>query len=238
MQYVLVHGAWLGGWIWRRVLPQLHAAGHTTQVVTLTGVGERSHLLSREITLETHLWDVLNLIRTEEVSECVLVGHSYGGLVITGVADRLLQQGYTGLKRLVYVDAVVPLPGESWASQHDPKVVAQRLASSALSGGVSFPVPDSAVFGLEGEDREWANRRQTPHPSAVYQATLDFDAAAIQTVPRTFIDCTAPALKTIDVMRKRVREEPGWQIEELETGHMPMLSEPEEFSRILLNCAR
>ncbi len=165
-QFVLVHGAWHGAWCWRRVLPLLRAKGHEAHAVTLTGVGERAHLLSAKITLQTHIQDVVGLIEAEELTDVVLVGHSYGGLVITGAADRLLTSGDC-LKRLVYVDAVVPLSGESWASRHDPKVVAQRLEAAKATGGVAIPPPDASVFGLEGADRDWVNRRQVPQPLGV-----------------------------------------------------------------------
>src|SRR5512138_645879 len=128
--FVLVHGAWHGAWCWSRVLPGLRAAGHTAHAVTLTGVGERAHLLSRDITLDTHVRDVVNLIVCEELDDVVLVGHSYGGLVITGAADRLLADDPTRIAHLVYVDAVVPHPGECWASHQAPEIVASRLATA------------------------------------------------------------------------------------------------------------
>src|SRR5258706_16376437 len=104
--FVLVHGAWHGAWCWSRVLPALRVAGHSAHAVTLTGVGARAHLLSRDITLATHISDVTNLITCEELDAVVLVGHSYGGLVITGAADRLLAQRPGLFKHLVYIDAV------------------------------------------------------------------------------------------------------------------------------------
>jgi len=94
------------------------------------------------------------------------------------------------------------------------------------------------VFGLSGADRDWVNRRQTPQPLAVYQDPLAFDATRIASLPRTFIDCTAPALPTIAVMRQRVRSEPGWEVRELATGHDPMVSEPEALSNLLIDVAR
>ena len=121
---VLVHGAWGGAWIWRRVLAPLRAAGHEVHAATLTGDGERAHLRNRDIRLHTHISDVLGLIEAEELDGIVLVGHSYGGQVITGVADSLLARHAGAVRRLIYVDAMVPLPGEGWGQQHDPAVVA------------------------------------------------------------------------------------------------------------------
>ena len=235
---VLIHGAWHGAWCWRRVLPGLRAAGHGAHAVTLTGVGERAHLLRPDLRLRDHIADVLGLIDAEELGDdLVLVGHSYGGLVMTGVADALLARGLKP-RHLVYVDAVTPHPGESWSSQHAPETVRARLEAAAQRPGGAMPPPDAAVFGLDGADRDWVNRRQTPQPAGVYQDRLDFDAARIATLPRTFIDCTAPALPTIAVMRERVRREPGWQVVELATGHDPMISAPEALVTLLLDCAR
>lgn len=235
---VLIHGAWHGAWCWRRVLPGLRAAGHEAHAVTLTGVGERAHLLRPDLRLRDHIADVLGLIDAEELGDdLVLVGHSYGGLVMTGVADALLARGLKP-RHLVYVDAVTPHPGESWSSQHAPETVRARLEAAAQRPDGAMPPPDAAVFGLDGADRDWVNRRQTPQPAGVYQDRLDFDAARIATLPRTFIDCTAPALPTIAVMRERVRREPGWQVLELATGHDPMISAPEALVALLLDCAR
>ena len=235
---VLIHGAWHGAWCWRRVLPGLRAAGHGAHAVTLTGVGERAHLLRPDLRLRDHIADVLGLIDAEELGDdLVLVGHSYGGLVMTGVADALLARGLKP-RHLVYVDAVTPHPGESWSSQHAPETVRARLEAAAHRPDGAMPPPDAAVFGLDGADRDWVNRRQTPQPAGVYQDRLDFDAARIATLPRTFIDCTAPALPTIAVMRERVRREPGWQVVELATGHDPMISAPEALVKLLLDCTR
>jgi pimeloyl-ACP methyl ester carboxylesterase len=237
---VLVHGAWHGAWCWQRVLPLLQAQGLAAHAVTLKGVGERAHLLSGQIRLSTHIADVLGLIDSLELPRVLLVGHSYGGLVITGVADALIKRRKPGaaLHGLVYVDAVTPHPGESWSSQHTAETVAARMKLAAEQGaGVAIPSPDAAAFGLTGADRDWVNRRQTPQPLGVYQDRLHFDAHAVATVPRTFIDCTAPALPTVAVMRQRVRTEPGWTVHELATGHDPMVSAPADLTRLLAQAA-
>lgn len=236
--FVLVHGAWHGAWCWRRVLPLLRAGGHEAHAVTLTGVGERAHLLNERVTLQTHIDDVIGLITAEELHHVVLVGHSFGGLVITGVADALLQRAPGVLRQLVYLDALVPRPGESWSSTHTPETVAARVGAAQASGGLSFPPPDAAVFGLDGADRDWVNRRQTPQPLAVYQAPLHFDAERVARLPRCFIDCPQPALATIAVSRERVRSEPGWRVETLPTGHDPMVSAPDALAGLLLDIAR
>ncbi|MFP8833851.1 alpha/beta fold hydrolase [Hydrogenophaga sp. XSHU_21] len=223
---VLVHGAWHGAWCWRRVLPLLRGAGIDAHAVTLTGVGDRAHLMAPSIDLHTHIQDVLALIEAEELTRLVLVGHSYGGMVVTGVADRLLRERPGVLAHLVYLDAVVPSPGDSWSSAHSDETRQARTAAAQPSGGLHFPPPDASVFGLAGADRDWVNRRQTPQPFRVYQQPLSFDAAALAAVPRTFIDCTSPALSTIAPSRERVRREPGWRVIEMATGHDPMVSDP------------
>ena len=241
--FVLVHGAWHGGWCCRRVVDALQAQGHRVFAPTLTGVGERVHLMSSLITLETHIADVANLIEAEELQDVVLAVHSYAGMLGTAIADRMPQR----LKHLVYVDAVVPRPGESCSSTHSSAVREQRLAAAQQSPDYSFPAPDPAVFGLAAEDHAWVRRRQTPHPGHTYQAPLQFDARRVAAVPRTFIDCMKPRLGTIDSIRPRVRDANFWdgawtggggiRIVEMQTGHDPMVSAPDELSRLLAGCA-
>src|SRR5258708_23637384 len=139
--FVLVHGAWHGAWCWKRVMPLLRRAGDDGHAVTLTGVGERAHLLTRDIRLDTHIADVINLIACEELTKVILVGHSYGGVVITGVADRLQQQNPGALQQLVYIDGTAPRSGESWSGAHTPEVVAARVAAAMKTGRLSLTPP-------------------------------------------------------------------------------------------------
>lgn len=241
--YVLVHGAWHGAWCWQRVVAALSAHGHRVHAVTLTGLGDRAHLLSPLITLETHVSDVANTILAEELHEVVLVVHSYAGMLGTAVADRMPER----LKHLVYLDAVVPRPGESWSSTHASATREARLAAAQASPDYSFPAPDPAVFGLEQEDHAWVRRRQTPHPGHTYQAPLQFDPQRVASVPRTFIDCIRPPLATIDVIRQRVRDARFWggawiggggaHVQELAAGHDPMVSDVQKLVEILLEAA-
>lgn len=239
--FVLVHGAWHGAWCWQRVVDALHARGHRAFAVTLTGVGERVHLLSSLITLETHIADVANTIEAQELQDVVLAVHSYGGMLGTAVADRMPQR----LKHLVYVDAVVPRPGESWSSTHASATREARIVAAEASPDYAFPPPDPSVFGLEAEDYEWVKRRQTPHPGHTYQAVLQFDPQRVAKVPRTFVDCTRPKLATIDAMRPRVRDPKFWdgawaagaRVVEMATGHDPMVSAPAELTELLVACA-
>jgi len=238
--FILVHGSWHGAWCWSRVLPLLQEAGYAAHAITLTGVGERAHLLSNDINLTTHVNDVLGLIEAEELTNIVLVGHSYGGRVITGVADVLLTAGKVKLQHIVYLDAVVPTSGESWSSTHAPEVIAARIQAAKDFGkqhGVdAFPPPDASVFGLTGDDAVWVNRRQTPQPLGVYLDGQVFDEVRLAKLPRTFIDCTTPALATIAVFRERVRADKSWCVVEMATGHDPMVSHPKELTDIFLTC--
>jgi pimeloyl-ACP methyl ester carboxylesterase len=239
--FVLVHGAWHGGWCWQRVTSLLQQQGHRVHAVTLTGLGERAHLLAPAITLDTHIDDVVSAIEVEELHDVILAVHSYAGMIGTAVADRLGKH----LKHLVYVDAVVPKPGESWSSTQSAATQQQRLSAAQASTRFSFPPPDPEVFGLQGEDREWVKRRQTPHPGNTYQAPLDFDMKRVAAVPRTFVNCTQPALATIEPSRLRVKDAKFWdgawlpnsKVVEIKTGHDPMISEPAALAKILVDCA-
>ena len=239
--FVLVHGAWHGGWCWQRVTSALQAQGHRVHALTLTGLGERAHLLSPAITLDTHIDDVISAIEVEELHDVVLAVHSYAGMIGTAVADRLGKH----LKHLVYVDAVVPKPGESWSSTQSAAVQQQRLSAAQASTRFSFPPPDPEVFGLKDTDHAWVKRRQTPHPGNTYQAPLDFDVKRVAAIPRTFVNCTQPALGTIEPSRLRVKDAKFWdgawlpnsKIVEIKTGHDPMISEPAALTKILLDCA-
>ncbi len=239
--FVLVHGAWHGGWCWQRVTLALQQQGHRVHAVTLTGLGERAHLLAPSITLDTHIDDVISAIEVEELHDVILAVHSYAGMIGTAVADRLGKH----LKHLVYVDAVVPKPGESWSSTQSAVTQQQRLSAAQASTRFSFPPPDPEVFGLHDADHAWVKRRQTPHPGNTYQAPLDFDVQRVAAIPRTFVNCTQPALATIEPSRLRVKDPKFWdgawlpnsKIVEIKTGHDPMISEPAALTQILIDCA-
>lgn len=230
---VLVHGAWAGAWAWTRVLAPLRAAGHVVHAVTLSGCGANRHALRRDITLQTHIADVLGLVDSEELRDVVLVGHSYGGLVVTGAADALLARGAGWLRQIVYVDAMVPLPGECWSSRHSDEVRAQRTAAARASGLNALPPPDPSGFGLSGPDRDWLLRRQGPHPFNAYLEPLPFDGERLAGVPRTFVDCVSPAYPTITPIRERVRRTPGFTVVEMATGHYPQIQDPAAFVEVL-----
>jgi pimeloyl-ACP methyl ester carboxylesterase len=215
------------------------AAGHRAHALTLTGVGERAHLLHPQIDLETHITDVMAAMDAEEMSEVVLVVHSYAGMLGTAVADRRPER----LRHLVYVDAVLPKPGESWSSTHASATRNVRMAAALAHPLHAFPAPDPSVFGLSDADHAWVQRRQTPHPGGPYTHALAFDPQRVASVPRTFINCTAPGLATIDASRQRMADPKFWdgawlpnsRVVNMATGHDPMVSDPEGLLAHLLS---
>lgn len=230
--FVLVHGAWQGAWVWRKVVPSLWSRGHRVFAVTLTGVGDRFHQRTPEIRLSTHIEDVAAVLEVEELTRVILVGHSYGGLLITAVADRMPER----VAHLVYLDAIVPHDGESWASFHDEAIRTKRREGIARDGVMA--APPAETFGLTGEDAAWVDRRQRPHPAGPYEDPLHFSEERVGRLPRTFIDCTSPALPSIAVARKRVRSEPNWRVVEIATGHDAMISAPGPLLEVLESVAQ
>ena len=228
--FLLVHGGWIGAWSWRRVRPLLLAAGHQAFTPTLTGLGERAHLLSPDIGLTTHIQDVVGVIESEELQDVVLVGQSYAGMVITGVADRVAGR----LSQLVYLDAFVPRDGESLADLVAPEMMAS-LQQAARSEGNSWrvpPLPPQACGVSEEQDVQWMLRRMGFHPLKTMLEPLHLTLQKC-TVPKTFIYCNRPAMGLFEGFVARARAE-KWNCYELATGHTSMVTAPRELASILL----
>jgi pimeloyl-ACP methyl ester carboxylesterase len=236
--FVLVHGAVHGGWCWKKVRPLLRAAGHDVYTPTLTGLGERAHLAHPGIDLATHIQDVVAVVEYEDLREAVLVGHSYAGLVITGVADRLPDR----LAHLVYLDAMVPRDGEAGLDLFTREEQADRRARVAAEGGGwrLLPPADPAVLGVTApDDVAWVRPRLTAHPFPTFTQPIRLTNPALAAVPKTFIHCTeAPPTHWRAVSLERVRSEPGWRTYELATGHDAMVTRPRELADLLLAIAR
>jgi pimeloyl-ACP methyl ester carboxylesterase len=232
--FVLVHGAWHGGWCWRDVAAILRQAGHTVYTPTQTGLGERSHLLSRNITLDTFVDDIANLIRFEQLEKVVLVGHSFGGLSISGVADRMPER----LRCLVYLDSLILEAGQTPFSSVPSEIVDARLkAAEESSNGLSLPIPDPVQIGLlREEDRRFVASRLTPHPLSTYTSPMNLRNPVGNGIPATYIRCSTPAYAPVakSLVWARAR---NWPIVELETGHVAMVSAPKEVAREVMRLA-
>lgn len=233
--YVLVHGAWHGGWCWSRVAERLRDEGHAVFAPTCTGLGERAHLMSPDITLDTFTDDVANVIEAEELSDVILVGHSFGGLPVSGVAERMPSR----LRHLVYLDSLLVEPGQRPFDILAPEVVARRIqAADESSGGVSLPPQPPESFGVTAEaDIAWLRRRLTPHPLGTYASPLNIRNSVGNGLPRTYLACTNPPYTFLDPVKAWVRRQEGFRWLDIETGHDAMITAPDELARILIEIA-
>ena len=233
--FVLVHGAFHGGWCWQRVAGRLGQAGARVFAPTLTGLGERAHLLTRQVGLETFIQDVIGMIEAEELDDITLVGHSFGGVVISGVVDRMPAR----IRRSVYLDAIVPQSGQSAISQLPAETAALRLRAAAdSSGGLSIPVPTGAIFDLPaGPDRDWVARRIRPHPLASYTDIVTLSGPVGNGRPRSYVRCAEPTYAAVAPSYGRIRAEPGWTFDDLATGHDAMVTAPGAVADLLMTLA-
>ncbi|MBZ9936925.1 alpha/beta fold hydrolase [Mesorhizobium sp. BR1-1-16] len=231
--YVLVHGAWHGGWCWRDVAALLRAGGHHVTAPTQTGLGERRHLLNAGITLDTFVADIINHIEAEELDDIILVGHSHAGAVITGVADLIPKR----IRHLVYLDAAIIESGHTAFSLLAPDVAAARRKLVVEQGnGLFLPVPEPSAFGIpEGHPKtDWVRRRLTPHPVGSYESTLNFAHPIGNGRRRTYVACTDPFNESTESSRAWVKRQPaGWTWRELATGHDAMILAPTELAAVL-----
>ena len=230
--FVLVHGAWHGGWCWKKLIPLLRAAGHDLFAPTLTGLGERAHLLSPQVGLNSHIEDIVALFEYEDLKNVILVGHSYGGMVITGVAERVASR----LAHLVYLDAFVPQDGQSLLDTLPDKGATVR--EHAASAGEGWQVPAGAdPFGVtDAVDVQWLTTRLTPQPLKSFTEPVHLTNPAARTVPRTYILCRQDNATIFDVHAEQAKRT-GWNVHELRTGHDAMISVAQELAGLLLTVA-
>jgi pimeloyl-ACP methyl ester carboxylesterase len=227
--FVLVHGAWHGGWCWRKVAQTLVAKGHAVFAPTLTGLGDRAHLLSRDTSLEMHVRDILAALEAEDLKDVVLVGHSYGGIVVSAVADRGLQR----VARLVYLDAVVARNGECMFDR-SPAQVRTHFEAHAQQGGEGWCVPVSALspqfLGLKDEaDIRWVMPRLTPHPIRTFSEPVRLSASFPQ-MPRTYINCIGDK----QIGQPRTPQADGIDdYHEIQAGHDAMIAAPQQVVTLL-----
>jgi len=227
--FVFVHGAWHGGWCWARVAPLLRDAGHQVHTPTLTGHGERGHLLPSTVDLETNVRDVLAVLTYEDLWKVVLVGHSYGGMIITAVADRMPER----LAHLVYLDAFIPNDGHCVLDLVSPERAAGFREGARASGdGRLVPALPLEVWGVtNAADIEWAAPRILPQPLGTLEQPLRLDGAAATSLPRTYISTDYLVFRRF---AERARTEPGWHCRHLPTGHDAMITMPRELVALLL----
>ena len=227
--YVLVHGAWHGAWCWSRVADPLRAMGHRVFTPTQTGLGERRHLLSAAITLDTFVADVTNLLEAEELEDVILVGHSFGGITISGVADQMPGR----IRHLVYLDSILLQPGESLLGSLSPEAAAARRKAAA-DAGYMLAAPAPAYLGVpDGPDAEWVRRRMTPHPANTWDSPIKLAHPIGNGRPTTYIACVQPQLASTEKYAQWARQQPGWVVLELRTGHDAMVTAPGELTRML-----
>jgi pimeloyl-ACP methyl ester carboxylesterase len=226
--FVLCHGGWAGGWQWRIIPDLLRAKGHRVFTPTFTGMGERVHLANPDIDLDTHVTDVVNVIQFEELCDVILVGYSYGGMVITGVADKVPDR----LSHLVYLDAFVPQDGQSLADLVGPEITAfgRSVAGQRGEGWRIPPIPISPSEPLDP--------RMTPQPIRTCTQPVRLQNPAALALPRTFIYCTQGKEemymgRPITQAAQSAQSDPSWHYYELETGHGPMVDMPDELADLL-----
>jgi pimeloyl-ACP methyl ester carboxylesterase len=230
--FVLVHGAWHGGWAWQRVVPALRAAGHEVHTPTLTGLSDRAHLLSPQTGLSTHVQDVVALLEAHDARDVVLVGHSYAGQVITGVGDRVPDR----LVKRIHLDAFVGDDGDAAIDLLPPTIAGHYREWAAGAGfGWLIPVRSLEKLGVTDEaDIAWLTPRLTPHPWLTYTEPLRLTGKGEQ-VPAAFIEC-------VDWMRVFTPQAEkaaarGWPTHDIATGHEAMVTAPDELAALLLDIA-
>lgn len=229
--FVLVHGGWGGGWEWQLVAGRLARRGHAVHRPTLTGLGERIHLASPDVNLDVHVDDVLNLLEFDGLRDVVLVGQSYGGAVITGVADRAPER----IRRLVYVDAFVPRDGDSVNDLSPPGFV-NKMRESARRDGEGWRVPlpfGQGELGLPADVAEWYEPKLVAHPLPCFDQALRL-TGAVERMPRSYVDCRPDGVEgwVFERFAQRARQE-GWDYRRLPVGHDAQVIAPDELASLL-----
>jgi pimeloyl-ACP methyl ester carboxylesterase len=231
--FVLVHGAWHGGWCWRRVADRLRGGGHNVFTPTLTGLGERSHLMGAGIDLKTHIADVVNVMRWEGLSDVVLCGHSYGGFVISGVAEAMAPS----IRSIVFLDAFVPGNGDT---VHDLTAPAVRDAvSTATKRGDLVISPRAAeAFGVNAADRAWVDRLCVGQPIGTFTDKIALTGARDRIARKSYIRAKSYPNPGFDRAYNALKSDPSWRTYEVACGHDVMVDNPDRLTEILLEVAQ
>lgn len=229
--FLLIHGAWHGGWVWNEISDILRYQRYSVSTPTLTGLGEKKHLLSSKITIETFIEDVVNHIVFENLNNIILVGHSFAGSVISGVADRLKDR----IKKLIYFDAMILIDGQKPFDITPKETVEQRIELAKKFGNnISIPAPSADAFGVFDIKKSLLlEEKLTPHPLSAFQSKLILKNEVGNGIPLSYIFCTKPVYKSLESSREVVRKM-KWPIFELNAGHDAMLTHPKETLNLLM----
>ena len=233
MNFVLVHGGFHGGWCWQPVAQRLRAQGHQVSCPTQTGLGERRHLMSNTLTLAIFVQDIVNHLDSEDLRDVVLVGHSFGGLAISGAAEQMPGR----IRHLVYLDALILQPHQTPFGVLPPDVVqARRQGCAELDGVRCFMPPPVTAFGIPADHpmASWVQARLTPQPASLYDSPLHLSGPPGQGLPCTYVACTDPALPSVASSQAWARQQPDWCWRELTTGHDAMITDPDRVADLLL----
>jgi pimeloyl-ACP methyl ester carboxylesterase len=225
--FVLVHGAWFGAWCWRRVAGLLEARQHRVVTPTLTGLGERSHLLDPDIDLETHILDVVNLMKWQELRDIVLVGHSYGGMVVSGAAERMEKS----IASIVLLDAFFPADGQAIIDLQPPPM-RETILKLASDGLTAVPPRSAAMFNVNEADRAWVDAQCTPQPIKCFLQPVALTGARERIARKTYIRAADYPSIPFDAGLSQARSH-GWRTAEIAGGHALMLDAPEPLAELL-----
>ncbi len=229
-KFVLVHGAFQGAWVYAKIARMLRKIGHEVYTPTLTGLGERSHLADRAINLDMHVRDIVNVFEYEDITDAILCGHSYGGMVITGVANQIGER----IRSLVYIDAYAPADGQSLMDITGAETALAFLAQAGEAGGMIPPFPASA-FNVNEADAAWVDALSVPQPLATFVQAVrgGVESAAVSAVNRTYLFATANGGDWFVSTHARLKDHPEWQVHEVACGHGIMLDRPGELISLL-----
>jgi pimeloyl-ACP methyl ester carboxylesterase len=220
--FVLIHGAWHGGWCWRRVADQLEGKGHKVFTPTLTGLGERSHLLTKDVNLDTHIADIVNVFRWEDLKNVCLVVHSYGGWPGSGALEHINDR----VSSVVFLDAFLPENGErsyDTASDFSRKGTDEAIAK----GEIGRKAPPASAFHVNEKDRAWVESKLTPQPTALAMATIKLTGARDKVAKKTYIRAPVYPQPAFDKYFAAKKADPAWWTFVAEGGHDVMVDQPQ-----------
>jgi pimeloyl-ACP methyl ester carboxylesterase len=227
--FVLVHGSCHGGWCWKKVTPLLTSRSHRLYTPTLTGLGERTHLLREDVDLSTHILDITQVFEYEDLDDVILVGHSYGGMIISGVAEKIPDK----IKRLVYLDGYIPEDGKT-AFDLVPGLEDEYKKRSLSKQGKEWLVQpyDPTVWGVTNtDDIAWMNRHLCPMPLHTHDQPIEINDPEAKKISKSYVSCIE--YMNFHFMAQKARLQLGWDYHELKSGHDAMITVPNELVQVL-----